>query len=43
MKLLEPIIHLFKGEATEHEMFLAGLEFFAMIVPVILIFGNHLK
>jgi hypothetical protein len=43
MKLIKPIIHLFKGEATEHEMFIAGLEFFAMITPIILICGNHLK
>ena len=43
MKIFEPLIHLVHGEATQHEMFIVGLEFAALITPFILIFGNHLK
>ena len=43
MKIFEPFIHLVKGEATEHEMFVVGLELTAIATPLILIFGEYLK
>ena len=43
MKVFEPLMHLVKGEATEHEMLVVGLELTAIATPFILFFGEYLK